>query len=228
MPTSFGSGFADPHILPEPRYRIPPFSRVIPGLGAMALGIARTAIETFSDIAGARTPERTTQMLRNNHGAQVRVFQAESLVCSARLFLFDSLSRLWSRVVSTGEAPMEQRAHVRLAASHAVFKRRPGRWSSLYRRWRERALHELSAGAGIPGCARNNAAHWCPSTRHGNDRPSFVWTRTGHAIALTQYVRTSPISQILRLGIPNFIQRALGDGHPRPQSAADRSRHEPT
>jgi hypothetical protein len=67
--TSFGSGFADPHILPEPRYRIPPFSHVIPGLGAMALGIARTAIETFSDIAGAKTPERTTQMLRNNHGA---------------------------------------------------------------------------------------------------------------------------------------------------------------
>jgi alkylation response protein AidB-like acyl-CoA dehydrogenase len=120
VPSSFGSGFTDPHVLPESRYRIPPFSRVIPGLGAMALGIARTAIETFSEIAGAKTPERTTQMLRNNHGAQVRVSQAESLVCSARLFLFDSLSRLWSRVISMGEAPMEQRAHVRLAASHAV------------------------------------------------------------------------------------------------------------
>ena len=59
-------------VLPEARYRIPPFSRVIPGLGAMALGIARTAIETFSEIAGAKTPERTTQMLRNNHGAQIR------------------------------------------------------------------------------------------------------------------------------------------------------------
>jgi len=35
-------------------------------------------------------------MLRNNHGAQVRAFQAESLVRSARLFLFDSLDELWS------------------------------------------------------------------------------------------------------------------------------------
>jgi indole-3-acetate monooxygenase len=120
VPNSFGSGFFDPYVLAEPRYRIPPFSRVIPGLGAMALGIARTAIETFGEIAGAKTPERTTQMLRNNHGAQIRVSQAESLVLSARLFLFDSLDRLWSRVVTTGEAPMEQRAHVRLAASHAV------------------------------------------------------------------------------------------------------------
>lgn len=120
VPNSFGSGFFDPHVLPEPRYRIPPFSRVIPGLGAMALGIARTAIETFAEIAGAKTPERTTHMLRDNHGAQVRISQAESLVQSARLFLFDSLDRLWSGVLATGEAPMEQRAHVRLAASHAV------------------------------------------------------------------------------------------------------------
>jgi alkylation response protein AidB-like acyl-CoA dehydrogenase len=120
VPSSYGSGFTDPHVLPEPRYRIPPFCRVIPGLGAMALGIARTAIETFGEIAGAKVPQRTTQMLRDNHGAQVRVSQAESLVRSARLFLFDSLDRLWSTVTATGEAPMEARAHVRLAASHAV------------------------------------------------------------------------------------------------------------
>jgi indole-3-acetate monooxygenase len=120
VPSSYGSGFTDPHVLPEPRYRIPPFSRVIPGLGAMALGIARTAIETFSEIAGAKTPERTTQMLRNNHGAQVRVSQAESLVRSGRLFLFDSLNRLWRPLIATGEVTMEARAHVRLAASHAV------------------------------------------------------------------------------------------------------------
>ena len=120
VPAAYGSGFTDPHVLPEPRYRIPPFSRVIPGLGAMGLGIARMAIETFSEIAGAKIPQRTTQMLCDNHGAQVRMSQAESLVRSARLFLFDSLDRLWSTVSATGEAPMEQRAHVRLAASHAV------------------------------------------------------------------------------------------------------------
>jgi alkylation response protein AidB-like acyl-CoA dehydrogenase len=120
VPIDFGSGFADPYVSPEPRYRIPPFSRVIPGLGAMALGIARTAIETFTDIAGAKTPQRTTQMLRDNHGAQVRVSQAESLVRSARLFLFDSLDRLWRTLIATGEVTMEARAHVRLAASHAV------------------------------------------------------------------------------------------------------------
>ena len=120
VPLDYGSGYTDPHVLPEPRYRIPPFSRVIPGLGAMALGIARTAIDSFSEIAGAKTPQRTTQMLRDNHGAQVRISQAESLVRSARLFLFDSIHRLWRTVIAKGEVTMEARAHVRLAASHAV------------------------------------------------------------------------------------------------------------
>ena len=59
-------------------------------------------------------------MLRDNHGAQVRASQAESLVRSARLFLVDSLDRLWRTLIATGEVTMEARAHVRLAASHAV------------------------------------------------------------------------------------------------------------
>ncbi len=120
VPADYGSGFTDPYILPEPRYRIPPFSRVIPGLGAMALGIARTAIETLGEIAGAKTPARTTQMLRDTPDAQVRVSQAESLVRSAGLFLFDSLDRLWRTLTTTGEVTMEARAHARLAATHAV------------------------------------------------------------------------------------------------------------
>jgi alkylation response protein AidB-like acyl-CoA dehydrogenase len=120
VPSSYGSGFADPYVLPEPRYRIPPFSRVVPGLGAIALGIARTAIQTLTELAVDKTPQRTTQRLRENHGAQTRVSEAESLVRSARLFLFDSLDQLWATVTATGKAPMEARAHVRLAASHAV------------------------------------------------------------------------------------------------------------
>jgi alkylation response protein AidB-like acyl-CoA dehydrogenase len=65
VPAAFGSGFFDPQILPGPRYRMPAFSRVIPGLGAMALGIARTAIETLKEIAGAKTPARLTDAARH-------------------------------------------------------------------------------------------------------------------------------------------------------------------
>lgn len=120
VPSTFSAGFFDPHVLPGPRYRIPPVSRVIPGLGAMALGIARAAIESLKEIAGVRTPVSNTPMLRDTTDAQMRVSQAEALVLSARLFLFDSVDRLWAHLLTTGEVTMEARALVRLAASHAV------------------------------------------------------------------------------------------------------------
>jgi indole-3-acetate monooxygenase len=120
VPSLFGLAFTDPHVLTAPRYRIPPFSKVIPGLGAMALGIARSAIETLIEIAGEKVPQRTSQSLRENHGAQIRISQAEALVRSARLYLMDSLDRLWRTLMAGGEASMEERAHARLAAIHAV------------------------------------------------------------------------------------------------------------
>ena len=120
VPSAFSSGYFDPYVLPEPRYRLPAWGRVIPGLGAMALGVASTAIDTFKEIAGAKTPIRTTQMLRDTPDAQIRVSQAEALVRSARLFLFDSLEQLWTKLLASGEVTMEARALARLAAYHAV------------------------------------------------------------------------------------------------------------
>ena len=63
VPLSHSASFTDPYVLAEPRYRIPPFSKVIPGLGAMALGIARNAIEALTEIASEKVPQRTSQTL---------------------------------------------------------------------------------------------------------------------------------------------------------------------
>jgi indole-3-acetate monooxygenase len=120
VPSAFASGFFDPYVLPEPHHRFPAASRVVPGLGAIALGVACTAIDSLKEIAGAKMQGRTTQMLRDTPDAQVRVSQAEALVRSARLFLFDSLEQLWAKLLSSGEVTMEARALARLAACHAV------------------------------------------------------------------------------------------------------------
>jgi alkylation response protein AidB-like acyl-CoA dehydrogenase len=100
---------------------MPPFCRVIPGLGAMALGIARTAIASLTGIAVDKQLQRSMQILRENHGAQIRVSEAQAAVRAARLYLFDSVERLWRVLLETGKAPIEVRADVRMAASHAVF-----------------------------------------------------------------------------------------------------------
>lgn len=95
VPSRYASFFTDPVVLPGRRYQFPFTSRITPGVGAMAPGVARSAIEALVDLAVEKRHERTTQSLREDRGAQTRLSQADALVRSARLFLFDTVSRLW-------------------------------------------------------------------------------------------------------------------------------------
>ena len=120
VPQHHGSFYTDPLVLTDARYRFPSWSREIPGIGAIALGIARGAIEALVELGGAKRPERSAQTLSEDRGAQGRLAQAEALVQSARLFLFDAAGRLWDEVLAGGDATAEGRARVRLATCHAV------------------------------------------------------------------------------------------------------------
>ena len=120
VPGPYASSPTDPIVLSGSRYRLPLAARIGSGLGAMALGIARCAVDTLVELAVAKRPDRTTQRLCDDHGAQAQIAQAEALVRSARLFLFDSVSRLWGQVMTEGRAAMEARADLRLAICHAV------------------------------------------------------------------------------------------------------------
>jgi indole-3-acetate monooxygenase len=120
VPAPYASFHTDPIVLTDPRYKLPLSGRVGPGLGAMALGIARSAIEALIELAGGKRHERTSQPLTEDRGAQTRLSQAEALVCSARLFLFDTVERLWHDVLAEREATVEARAQARLASWHAV------------------------------------------------------------------------------------------------------------
>jgi indole-3-acetate monooxygenase len=116
----YASFHTDPLVLTDPRYKLPHSARIHPGLGAIALGIARTAIEAVIELADAKRHERTNQALSEDRGAQTRLAQAEALVSSSRLFLFDTVARVWHDVVAGGEAAVETRAQGRLATLHAV------------------------------------------------------------------------------------------------------------
>jgi indole-3-acetate monooxygenase len=120
VPAPYASFHTDPLVLTDPRYKLPHSSRINPGLGAMALGIARSAIEALIELAGGKRHERTSQPLAEDRGAQTRLSQAEALVRSARLFLFDTVERVWHDVLAGREATVEARAQGRLASWHAV------------------------------------------------------------------------------------------------------------
>lgn len=120
VPARHASFFTDPIVLAGPRYEFPAFTRVIPGLGAIALGVARGAIEALLDLAGEKRHEFTRQSLREDAGAQTRVSQSEAMVRSARLYLFDATRRVWHDALEGREVEVKKWADVRLASCHAV------------------------------------------------------------------------------------------------------------
>jgi alkylation response protein AidB-like acyl-CoA dehydrogenase len=120
VPGGHASYFTDPIVLRGPRYEFPALTRVVPGLAAMSLGIARAAIEALLDLAGVKRHERSSQSVREDPGAQTRLSQAEALVRSSRLYLYDAISRVWHDALEGREVNANERAQVRLASSHAV------------------------------------------------------------------------------------------------------------
>jgi Acyl-CoA dehydrogenases len=121
VPAAYASSYTDPFVLTDPRYQLPHTSRIVPGLGAMAVGIARTAIDTLIELAGGgKRHERTRQPMSEDRGAQTRLSQAEALVDAARLYLYDTVDRIWQDVLAGREVSIEARARVRLASWHAV------------------------------------------------------------------------------------------------------------
>jgi len=118
VPARHSSWHTDPLVLPGRAYRFG--LRVGPGLGAVALGIARGAIEALVELGGAKRPERSDRALAEDPRAQSRLAQADALVRAARLYLFDAVGTLWDEVIAGRPGTPEQRAQILQANYHAV------------------------------------------------------------------------------------------------------------
>jgi len=103
-----------------PRYRLPFGLTFAPGDAMVALAVARSCLDTFGEIAGAKTPRFMPGLLREQGHAQLTVGQAEAAVRSGRAFLIEAVGDLWDEVTSTGVASVEKRAVLRVAATHAI------------------------------------------------------------------------------------------------------------
>jgi alkylation response protein AidB-like acyl-CoA dehydrogenase len=90
-------------------------------IAAPALGMARGAIDALVELAGRKTPTGSTGLLRERPSVQSDVARAEALLRSARAFLFESLSDVWTSLARGDQATLEQRAMVRIACAHAAI-----------------------------------------------------------------------------------------------------------
>ena len=89
-------------------------------IAAVALGIARDAIDTFTALAMTKTPMLATSPLATQHTTHERLGRAEALLRSGRAFLYETVRKLphsptWSEALSD-----DLRASIRLASAHAA------------------------------------------------------------------------------------------------------------
>jgi indole-3-acetate monooxygenase len=103
-----------------PLYRIPRTLLFASGDATIALGLARTCLATFMELAGAKTPRAMQALLREQPMVQATVGHAEADIRCGRAFLTEAIGDIWAAVAADGVPSMEQRAALRLATTHGI------------------------------------------------------------------------------------------------------------
>ena len=85
-----------------PLYQIPRTLVFASGDAAVALGMARSCLDTFFELAGAKTPRAMQALLRDQPMVQVDVGQAEADLRSGRAFLTEAVREIWARQRAAG------------------------------------------------------------------------------------------------------------------------------
>jgi len=105
----------------SPLYRLPMLAPIVLAtIPAIALAIARNAIEEVRALSAKRTPMASAVALRDRGAAQARLGRAEAMLRSARAFMYETLADTWARTQAGEAFTPEQRADVLLAAAHAA------------------------------------------------------------------------------------------------------------
>jgi alkylation response protein AidB-like acyl-CoA dehydrogenase len=103
-----------------PLYAFPVFGLLALGIAAVALGIAERAIEELVALAGGKIPTGGRRPIALRSAVQTDVARAQGLVRAARALLLDSIGEAWRSARAGDAIRLEERALVRLAATHAT------------------------------------------------------------------------------------------------------------
>lgn len=104
-----------------PLYQIPRTLVFASGDAAVALGVGRAALTTFYELAGAKSPRAMRGLLRDQPMVQADIGRAEAHLRAGRAFLTEAVRDLWAAVTATGTMSLDQRAALRIAATHAIW-----------------------------------------------------------------------------------------------------------
>ena len=103
-----------------PLYQIPRTLMFASGDAAVALGMARTCLSVFLELAATKTPRATEGLLRDQPMVQADVGHAEANLRAGHGLLTETVGAVWDELSATGTLSMDQRAALRIAATHAI------------------------------------------------------------------------------------------------------------
>lgn len=103
-----------------PVWRLAFFTLVGVALVGVPLGIARRALDEFSDLAVTKTRAGTFEPLARDPAVQVEFARAEAGLRSARAYVLDEAGALWDAACAGDPPSLEQRAGFQVAAQQAM------------------------------------------------------------------------------------------------------------
>lgn len=98
----------------------PNFTLLSIGVAAVALGIARHAIDEFTEVAQGKRPQFSQRTLAQSGSVQADLGRAEASLRAARALLFAEVGEAWSIAAAGATVDVRSRARIRLAGVHAA------------------------------------------------------------------------------------------------------------
>jgi alkylation response protein AidB-like acyl-CoA dehydrogenase len=92
------------------------------GFAGVALGIARSTLDAFTELARDKIPRGAKRTLRDDNVVQSQVAQSEARLRAARAFLLGSLEEIWRDVARSGRLSPDHNTTIRLASTWAIHQ----------------------------------------------------------------------------------------------------------
>jgi indole-3-acetate monooxygenase len=109
-----------PPLIDGALYKLPRTMTFACGDAAVALGLARSCLDAFFELAGAKTPRSVPRLLREQSLIQFTVGQAEAALRSGRAFLMETVNDVWEESTTLAAVSLERRVALRLSTTHAI------------------------------------------------------------------------------------------------------------
>ncbi len=103
-----------------PLAAFPNFTLLAVGVAAVTLGIARHAVDEFTDLATGKRPQFSERTLAQFGSVQADFARAEAALGAARAYLLDEVDQAWSEALAGHRIDVAQRTRIRLAGVHAA------------------------------------------------------------------------------------------------------------